>query len=287
MMLAAIAVFGIQTLCFKSFNRGYMKNLAGYFLFNTLYFAVVVAVLAPFGLDFSGLHARTVALAAVFGLVFIASILCYMKAMESGPLSLSSLAFSFGLLVPILAGAALWNERLSLLQGAGLLLLLFTFYLGAGSPGAESKKVNVRWLVCSVLALVGNGTLMALLKAHQSALPGREVHEFLVLAFGTAALLSLVLFLLRRFRYKETAAGLKSGAFALLALGTGATTAFGNLVSLVLSGRVPAYVQFPVINGGVVFVSSVLSVLVFKEKLTRRAWAGLALGLAALVMICL
>ena len=287
LMLSAIALFSIQTVCFKLFNSKFMKSLASYFAFDCLYFLVVIAVLAPFGLRFTGLHAPTVGLSVAFGFVFVATIFAYMKAMETGPLALSSLVFSFGLLVPILAGAALWNEKLNVLQGAALLLLLFTFYLGAGASGSESKKVNVKWLAYSILSLLGNGTLMALLKAHQTALPGIETNEFLALAFGTAAILSLAVFLFRRVKFKETVPHLKSGTFALLVLGAGATTGIGNLISLTLTGRVPTYIQFPFINGGLVFVSSLLSVILFKEKMTRRAWIGMALGLIALVVICL
>lgn len=287
LMLAAIVLFSMQTVCFKLFNSRFMKSLASYFAFASLYFFAVIAVLAPFGLRFTGLHTLTVGLSVVFGIVFVASVFTYMRAIETGPLALSSLVFSFGLLVPILAGAALWNERLSFLQGAALLLLLFTFYLGAGAAGSQSKKVNVKWLAYSVLSLLGNGMLMTLLKAHQSALPGMETSEFLVLASGTAAILSLAVFIVRRVKFNETVPHLKSGRFALLVLGAGVTTGIGNLISLTLTGRVPTYIQFPFINGGIVFLSSLFSVLLFKEKMTRRAWIGMALGLVALVVICL
>jgi drug/metabolite transporter (DMT)-like permease len=287
LMLAAIAVFGLQALCFKWFSRGFMKNLASYFLFNFLYFSVVVAVLLPFGLNFAGLHTQTAVLAVIFGFVFIASIFLYMKAMENGPLTLSALMFSFGLLVPILAGAVLWKERLNILQGAALILLLFTFYLGSAGQQAGKKNVNVKWLIFSVSAMLGNGALMTLLKAHQTTLPGVEIREFLAIAFGTAALLSLAVFARRKIRFRDDLSHLKTKAFALLVLGAGISTGIGNLITILLSGRLPAYVQFPVVNGGVVFLSSLLSVFVFREKMTVRAWAGMALGLVALVIICL
>lgn len=287
LLLSAIAVFGAQTLFFKIFSRGYMKNLASYFAFCFCYFAVVVVSLAAFGIQLAGIHTITIALAVLFGFTFVASIYSYMKAMENGPLSLSSLTFSMGLLIPILFGAIFWREPVSLLQGAALLLLFFTFYLGGDSREAAVKKINGKWMAYCAGGLIGNGSLMTLVKAHQMQLPGLETKEFLVLAFGTAALLALLLFLWRRFRIGEKVPHLKTWSFALLALGTGITTAIGNQVTVVLSGMIPAVIQFPVANGGVVFFSSLLSVVVFREKMKRKAWVGLALGLVALVLISL
>ena len=118
-------------------------------------------------------------------------------------------------------------------------------------------------------------------------MPGREVKEFLIVGFGTAALLSLLMMLWQRYLARQRTPHLKQWRFALLVLGAGITTAFGNQIALVLSGRLPAIVQFPVVNGGIVLLSSVLSVLAFREKLTRRTWVGLALGLVSLVLVSL
>ena len=287
LLLLVILVFSVQTLCFKLFSRTYMKNLASYMAFNSLYYAVIVAALAVSGVQLHGLHGLTAVLAVAFGIVFVASIFLYMKAMEHGPLSLSSLAFSFGLLVPILFGAAFWNEGISLLQGIALLLLLFTFWLGGNTAQDQSRRINLKWLLFGLGAMLGNGALMTLSKAQQMSLPGVEVREFLLIAFGTAALLSLAIFLIRRFRAGERVPQLKGRGFVLLVLATGITTAVGNLVGLFLSGRLPAVVQFPVTNGGIVFLSSLLSMALLKERMSRNGWIGLALGLVALVLISL
>lgn len=287
LLFADIALFVLQTLCFKAFSRSFMKNLAGYFTFNTLYFTVVVLLLAAFNGSPEGVSPQTALLAVPFGVLFVVSILLYMKAMEHGPLSYSSLLFAFGLLMPILYGALFLHEPVSLLQITALALLFLTFYLGSVSASGGEKKINAKWLLYCIGAMAGNGGIMVLIKAHQMLLPGREVQEFLIVGFGVAAALSLVMALGKRVFAGERIPHLKKWTFALLVLGAGLTTAFGNLIAMVLSGRLPAIVQFPVVNGGIVLLSSVLSVAAFRERLTRRAWAGLALGLAALVLISL
>jgi drug/metabolite transporter (DMT)-like permease len=80
---------------------------------------------------------------------------------------------------------------------------------------------------------------------------------------------------------------LKGWQLVLLVAGAAATTGFGNRIVVYLAARVPGVVMFPVINGGVVILSIVISVLLFKEKLSRRGLLGLILGTLAICLLSL
>lgn len=286
LIFVAVLLFGVQTLCFKEFNLKYMKNKADYFLFSSLYFVlVVVALLAVYG--FGSVSPQTYMIAIPFGVVFIASILLYMKAMETGSMSFSALVFSFGLLVPVLFGQLFWQENIRFLQILALGVLFISFYLAGGSKQEPILGFNVKWLVLSLAAMLGNGALMTMAKAHQRMLPGKDVGEFLIVAFATAALVSLLLTAYRVRIAREQTVKPTAIPFLVLVFGAGLTTAFGNWTALSLAGKIPAVVLFPLMNGGIVFLSSILSVAVYKEKLTSRSVAGLILGLFAIVLICL
>ncbi len=286
LLFTAILLFAVQTICFKEFSRRFMKTKADYFFFSGLYFLLVVVILLAI-LGFGQVEPQTWLIAMPFGLLFIAAILLYMKAMETGSLSFSALIFSFGLLVPVIIGRLFWNESISIMQILALLLLLSSFYLAGGAKVESSRRFNVKWLVLALSAMLGNGLLMALTKYHQRLVPGKDVGEFLIVAFATATLASVFLTGYRCMVFREKLSKPKVMPFSLLAVGAGVTTAFGNWVVLSLAGRMPAVILFPVINGGVVFLSAVFSVLFLKESLTRRSSAGMALGLAALVLISL
>jgi multidrug transporter EmrE-like cation transporter len=60
-----------------------------------------------------------------------------------------------------------------------------------------------------------------------------------------------------------------------------------NFINLKLSGMLPSQLFFPLINGSAIVLSSLVSVLLFKEKLTRRQTIGLVGGIASLIAICL
>ncbi len=282
----AIAVFALQNVCFKIFSDRFMKTGTDYALFSTLYYALTVVLLAClFG--FGGAGMETVTIGVAFGAVFVTTILLYMKAMSCGPMSYTSLLFSFALLVPIIVGRLLWEEQIGLLQAAALVILFFSFYLGSGPNASGTRRFSVKWLLLVLGAFVGNGVLMTLLKWHQRLLPGREVGMFLVIAFFTATLVSLGLLVVQARVFREKPSFPRTFPYWLVLAGAGATTAFGNAATLLLAGRLPAVVQFPLVNGSVVVLTTLLSVLLFREAMTKRSWAGFALGVVSLVLISL
>ncbi len=287
LLIVAIVIFFIQTISFKEFNRSYMKNLASYFLFNAGYFSLVVLLLLAFNRQFEALSPMTWLLGLLFGSLFIITMLVYMKAMENGPLAYSSLLFSFGIVVPVIVGIFFWQEPARLIQIAGLVLLLLTLVISSRQKSSAQSPVSLRWLLFAALSMLGNGLLMTVSKAHQMIMPGREVEEFLILAFGSAALFSLMLFIYRHKGKKDPVPHMRSHRLVLIMLAAGLTTAFGNQIALSLSGRLPAIIQFPTMNGGTVILATLFAVIVYRERMTRSSAAGLVLGLAALVMLSL
>ena len=290
LLILTILIFTVQTFSFKEFNRHYMKNLASYFLFNAIYFCIVVLIFLAVNRDVEPISSVTVILAVAFGVLFILTILLFMKAMEHGPLSYSSLIFSLGLLVPVIYGALFWQEGISIPQIFGLLLLLLTLLMGSRPTtriDAQKSRVNLRWMIMVISSLAGNGVMMTISKSQQMLMPGREIEEFLILSFGTSATLSLILFLFRRFRLGEKVSHLRKWPFLILVVIASITTAFGNLFALYLSGRMPAIIQYPSVSGGMVLLSTIMAVLLYKERLTRNKMIGLLTGLAALFLLSL
>ncbi|HZJ82203.1 MAG TPA: EamA family transporter [Clostridia bacterium] len=280
-------IFMFQTISFKEFNLKYMKNIASYFLFNFIYFSLTVLILWILSGGIKSLNPYTLWMGISFGIVFIGAIFSYMKAMELGPLSYSALFNSFGLLIPIIFGLFFWNEKIKLIQLSGLLLLLATFYLGNEPNEDGDKKQSGLWFVFCFFAFIGNGALMVISKGQQVLVIGEEVYEFLIIAFGTAAIISLLLFCWNHLYRKQEIEHFKSWSFAWVSIIAAISTAIGNWLMLLLTTRVPSVVQFPTINGGMVFLSTLASSIIFKEKLSKKAMLGLLIGLMALVLLSL
>ena len=52
----------------------------------------------------------------------------------------------------------------------------------------------------------------------------------------------------------------------------GAAAYTGNFLHLKAAANVPASVQFPLVSGGVIVLSALVSAFFFREKISRREW---------------
>lgn len=286
LLLLTIVFLTAQTLVFKAFNRSFQLDGTSFFAFNLLNYAVVVCCYLLIGGKIAPPFPGTIAFGMAFGIVFVTIVYSYMKAMETGPLSFSVLALSFGIAIPIVYGSLFWNEKIRLLQIAGLILLFATFILFAGSLKIKAFPGRRRWIVFCLLTFIGNGAGMIIVKSHQLRTGGMQARELLLVAFATAAMLSLIALCAALLR-KGKIAPLLTWNFAALAAGAGITTALGNYLSVYLNSRLPGIIQFPVSNGGVALASTVFSWIIFKEKINRRGLLGFATGISALVLLSL
>ena len=73
--------------------------------------------------------------------------------------------------------------------------------------------------------------------------------------------------------------------FVLYALVSGALSCGYNRLNIYLSGALDGVIFFPVFNGGVIFLSTVFSILLLKEKLNLKQIAGICVGIAGICVI--
>ena len=286
---AAIGLFTFQNISFKQFNRRFMADAASYFMFSGFYFVLVCGIFIAFGVDVSQFTLPVVALGLMFAVSFVCAIFLYMKAMEHGPLSLSFLFFSAGMLWPILFGIIVYGEPVPLHKAAGLLLLFAALFISTrgGIPGAgeTSGRPSRKWAAYILFASFSNGIIGIAMLLFRAAAPLEAVTEFLFLAFGQAALIVLALGLILLLKNKKTLCHFRTRSFVPVVLCAAVTTAFGNYIMIQLSLLVSALVQFPVINGSLVITSILASRIIFKEAVTKSHLQAIAVGLAAIVML--
>ena len=51
-------------------------------------------------------------------------------------------------------------------------------------------------------------------------------------------------------------------------------------------GGMDSAVFFPIVNGGGLVLSTLAAVLIFKEKLNKKQWIGITLGICSVVFLC-
>jgi multidrug transporter EmrE-like cation transporter len=68
---------------------------------------------------------------------------------------------------------------------------------------------------------------------------------------------------------------------------SGICVAANHKFNLALSGEIPSAVFFPIVNGGNLVLTTLSALIIFKEKLTKRQWIGVTLGILSVLALCM
>ena len=125
-------------------------------------------------------------------------------------------------------------------------------------------------------------------KVHQSSAHRDELNAFLIIAFLSSALFCTVFAVLLQKREARTAREKGRITWRLLAimLASGVCVAANNKYNLYLSGVMDSAVFFPIINGGGLILTTLAAVVMFGERLSKKQWIGIALGIASVIFLC-
>lgn len=292
LLAATLTAATVSTVLRGIYSKKYADSQAGYHILNcgvSAVCALLIAAMSSFNLSCSGF---TVFLGIVFGATTGIQAITYSTAIGTGPVSLTSVIVSLSTVITALSGL-FWGEKLSVWQIAGIALMTACFFLSAKKEKNE-KKAGAKWFATAFITFLLSGAIGIMQKIHQTSAYSEELYPFLVTAFVFSAILSLAClpFALkknkgevfmpqppenRRFKLKITS----------IVVFTGICIAFNNVINLYLSGKMPAAVFFPTVNGGGLILGVIAALIFFKEKPAPKQWAGLAAGIAAVILLCI
>ena len=252
-----------------------------FFELNSLIFlgaAITAVILSPL---IGGVHFSLVTL--LLSIVFATSLtftqIFQMYAMRHGPASITTLIYSFGFLVPIVYGFFALNEEISAFQIIGIFVAALSLIF-ITDPRMD-RRIGKLWLLLSLLAALGSGINAVLQKVHRSLTPESEIGGFLVLAFLFSALLS---FAVSR-RYPPCATDSPIVKRIPFTLFSGFAIGVLNNMNLLIAGRLPAVIQFPIYNIGSMILVGLCGKFMFGDRLTLKQTAGFGIGCAAILII--
>ena len=227
--------------------------------------------------------------AAVFAVIMIPYYMIGIKILSLGSLAIYSMFMMLGgMLVPFGYGVLFLHEQISPAKAVGTALLVIFIVLQAlwqkESTGQKTGGKGTRYLffaLCLVIFFI-NGMTGVVAKAHAISAGAVDEKSFTVLYCTLTSLLSLMLLLMsclkksdrneKGFRIKRALRGKPCLIMVLL----GAAAYGGNFLQLLAADTVPASVQFPLVSGGVIVLSALVSVIFFKERLSQKEWISVA-----------
>lgn len=266
-------------------NRG-LRGMGDVLLFNSFVSLVWLAVLAILN-GGAAISVSAWLWGAAYGSVTAAFLLCKMQALSTGPVSITSFIGCSSLILSTAFGVIYFHEAVSTIQIFGVVLLLFALLLTIGksdSNDANEKKASAKWLIWCFLFCLCSGAVGIIFKLHQSSPSRGEVNQMML----AASIVSALLFAVAAFAVsaKDGKKCPRVGRPAwLFVVACGLVSCGYNRLNIVLSGGIPSIIFFPLFNGTLILVASLLAALIFREKITKRQIFGMLTGFAALVLI--
>ena len=280
-LLTLIVIFvSVQQVTKKAFSNRYSGGTLTFSAASCVAALEVFLVTAggelPLTWDFVGYSlafAGSYCFALVFGLL----------AIKVGPLSLTSLLTSFSLLIPTFYGIVVLSEPTGVMLYIGLVLLLAALVLINFEKKGEEKKITLRWIIYILLGFVGNGMCSTVQKIQQMNQAGLYKSEFMIVALVISVLVIGVIAVFTE--RKQMVPAVKKGALCFLPCGL--ANGIVNVLVIYLSapGRMPASVMFPVISGGGIVLTFLISLFIYKEKLSKWQLIGSGLGLVSVILL--
>lgn len=280
LLSVSVILFGIQFLFNDKYEKEAGNNTASTFLFtfiSSLSGLFSLLVINKFQIDATPF---TLIMAFLTAANIIAYNFCSLKAIEHINLSLYSLfAMLGGMVLPFVTGIIFYDEPLTLGNTICLVLISIALALTVGKGNKKNKLATLYYAGVFVL----NGMAGVLSKIYASGNYDKcneAVYSIWAAFFGVLSA-GIVLVILRRKLPK-----ISKKAY-LFGTGYGVINKFANYLLLIALAVLPASVQYPFVTGGVMIVSTIISLLC-GQKPSKKELGAVALsfiGIMALVLI--
>ena len=216
---------------------------------------------------------------AGFGIGYGLTIFFSILAVNCGSLALTSLVVSYSLILPTLFGIFFFHEPVTVLFVIGMLLLMLSLFMINMSSG--SVQISLKWCIYVLISFLANGACSIVQSAQQRHFEGAYKSEFMILALSMVCVVLIVLSLVKE--KDDLRVCLKSGI--LYGSVCGLTNGIVNLLCMVLVVRMSVSIMFPILSAGSILATAAVSILFYKEALSKNQLIGVALGVGAIVFL--
>lgn len=212
----------------------------------------------------------------------------YICAFSKGKMTLTVIINNFSMLIPIGVSYYIFNEPLGLMKIVGILLALISLVLVTAKGRNETiakKSDNILWLIFTVLVFFSNGFIAVNQKIYSKIVPNLQVLAFVAIAYISATVISAVILIVTRLlkdpkKSKLNSKMLISGASAGVIIGI--FQCLNTYAASVIDGAV-LYSSY---NCATSILATVVGRMLFKERLSKKQFVGVIIGILSLMFLC-
>jgi len=219
--------------------------------------------------------------ALIYGILLILAQWCYTVALSCGNVAICSTIYSLGFIFPTLSGVLFWDEKTSFLNILGILCVIPAVIIsGMKKTTTQNKNSDNNYIIPLIVSMLSAGGLGIMQKIQQSSQYAEQKPEFVLIGFIFASVVSFIFFIFAKSAQDKN-------RVKKIFMSASAGVCFGgcNLLNTTLAGRLDSAVFFPVYNISVILISIVLSFVIFKERLSKREFVVLSLGILSIFLL--
>ena len=222
--------------------------------------------------------------ALFLGALFVSIFFVMAMTAQKNGVSVASIAGKMSVVIPVLFGIFLYSESVTFLKIVGILTALIAVYLA--SVKEDKKAKENAGLLFPILLFLGSGTIDTTLKfVETNYVPKQDVSLFSGSLFAIAAIFAGIILLIKSFK-KRTSFGFKNVIAGFL-LGVPNYFSIVFLIKALQTEGFESSTLFTINNVGIVIVSTLVGILIFKEQFSLKNKIGVALAILGIVIVAL
>lgn len=219
--------------------------------------------------------------ACILGFLFISIFNVMANTVQKIGLSVTAIAGKMSVVIPIIVGLIVYKESLGAFKLIGILFALVAVFLASIK---EDVKLNKEYIYLPVILFLGSGILDALLKYFEKqSVSDNETATYTGTIFFIAFILGIirVIFQTIKSKFKFQLKNLIAG----IVLGVPNYYSIFFLLKALKTNDLESSTVFTINNVGIVLFSTIVGLLLFQEKLSKRNIIGVFFAMCAIVLM--
>lgn len=214
------------------------------------------------------------------GLLFVISFFIYAKAISYAGTGLATTSSRLSVIIPIVFSIIIFNEAPKFNHLIGFLFTLITFiFFYFTVKGNHTDGDGIKKYLVLLAVFIGIGINDFAMKIFNSWRPSEEEQYFVFFIFASAFIYSSVYIFFNKIKIEKHT--------SISGLVLGVPNVFSTIFLLASLSLLPAILVYPLMNVGIIVLTTLLAFIIWKEKLNRWGVFALISGLIAILFLSL
>lgn len=297
-LLLSIVCATYLVICFKYFQKLGIRNLPA-IVFNYITCVCTGLMMTETAPDITALREPWFPVAAFLGCCFFCIFNLMGFVARNIGLTMTSAASKLSMVIPVTVAIILYDQPLTVIKGIaiGLAVVALVFTSERSTDDDHDTERQPRdphhksfahtrtfGVLMALLIFLGSGLNDALVNyASEKLMDEDDFNNFNIVIFTFASLCGILVLLFRFVFYRDVPTAKEMLGGILLGIPN-----YFSLLFLIEALNYPGWASsaiFPVNNMGIVLLTAVAAVILFRERLSKLNWAGMGIAMVSIALL--